>query len=164
MRFTVSWKNTVEQATTQGQSWVLDMPLQGPPVGGLFKCGLQFNNVPTDGFFAFSITGPTPQGSVSVPKTPITSIGESYLTPIDWTGSDNYTATMSVSYWAGATPMPKGANITPAAGSSSRGQVGLVQDPLVGAIRADVYPSGLVEDGFEQEWLTIVGSVQVNLT
>ncbi|WP_028060602.1 beta-propeller fold lactonase family protein [Candidatus Solirubrobacter pratensis] len=160
----MGWKNTVEQATTQGQSWVLDMPLQGPPVGGLFKCGLQFNNVPTDGYFAFSITGPTPQGSVSVPKTPITSIGETYLTPIDWTGSNNYTATMSVSYWAGATPMPKGANITPAAGSSSRAQVGLVQDPLVGAIRADVYPSGLVEDGFEQEWLTIVGSVQVNLT
>jgi hypothetical protein len=70
---------------------------------------------------------------------------------------------MILTYYAGATAMPQGANVQAQAASFSVSSlVGLVADPLAGARRLRVYPTHREEDGFQQEWLTIVGQVQVN--
>lgn len=159
----MGWKNTTDMPTPTGESWQIPLQLQGPPVGGHFKAGLQFTNMPTDAYFSFSIAGPTPAGSVNYPKTQIGVAGETVLVPLDWTGYSNYATNIVVRYYAGSTAIPKGANITVTAAMGLSGIVGLVPDPLVGAIRANVYPTGRPEDGFQQEWLTLVGTVQLNL-
>jgi DNA-binding beta-propeller fold protein YncE len=161
----MGWKNTVEQPTSTGETWELVMPFVGPPVGGLFKAGVQFTNMPTDAFFSFSMVGPSngkQNASVNVPKTQISQADETYLVPLDWTGANNYKTQMVFTYYAGATAMPQGAGVTVAAAARSAELVGLVADPLSGSIRARVYPTHVKEDGFDEEWLTIVGEVQIN--
>jgi DNA-binding beta-propeller fold protein YncE len=162
----MGWKNTVDVPTATGETWEQVMPLQGPPKGGLFRAGLQLTNVPTDGFFSFSIAGPTPtpKGSVNVPKTPITDPNQTYLVPLDWTGSSNYSTNMIVTYYAGKTAMPPGSNIQPTAATPAKGLVGLVRDPGARAFRARVYPTHRAADGYQQEWLITTGMVQFNLT
>ena len=159
----MGWLNTQEKPTPAGQTWVQNMPLTGPAKGGLFKAGLQFTNAPTDAFFAMSVVGPDAKGSINVPKTPVTSPGETYLVPVDWTGYNNFAGSILVTYYAGPSSTPPGASIVTTAATNSKGLVGLVVDPLVGAFRGRVYPTGIREDGFEQQWLTTVGMVQLNL-
>jgi DNA-binding beta-propeller fold protein YncE len=159
----MGWLNTTDVPTPTNQTWTLNMALTGPPVGGLFKAGLQFTNIPTDASFSMSIVGPDSKGSITVPKTPVTSSGETYLVPLDWTGHDNFAGSALVTYYAGATPTPPGANIQTIAAANSTGLVGMVADPLIGAFRGKVYETGLVEGGFQQQWLTTVGMVQINL-
>lgn len=158
----MGWKNTADVPTPAGESWQIPLTLQGPPVGGHFKAGLQFKNMPTDAYFSFSIVGPTTAGSVNYPKTQISLANETVLVPLDWTGYSNYATNIVLRYYAGSTAIPQGANITVTAAMNLSGIVGLVPDPLVGAIRANVYPTGRPEDGFQQEWLTLVGTVQLN--
>jgi hypothetical protein len=158
----MGWKNTLDQPTTTGESWEEVLSFEGPPRGGLFKAGLQFTNMPTDASFSFTIAGPTPATSVNVPKTQITSPDETYLVPVNWTGVNDYKTQMVVTYYAGATAMPQGAKIQVAAALGVTALVGVVDDPLAGAIRARVYPTHVREDGFQEEWLTIVGQVQIN--
>jgi hypothetical protein len=102
----MGWKNTVDQPTPSGESWELNIALQGPPRGGHFRAGLQFTNAPTDASFSFSIVGPTPAGSTNVPKTPITQADETYLVPLDWTGYPNYQTHMVMTFYAGASGWP----------------------------------------------------------
>jgi hypothetical protein len=159
----MGWMNTNDVPTPPGQTWTQNMQLTGPPVGGLFKAGLQFTNMPTDASFAISIVGPTPAGSVNVPKTPITTPNQTYLVPVDWTGYNNYQTNILVTYYAGQTPLQQGANIQTVAATNTPALVGMVADPLAGAFRGDVYDTGLLEDGFQQQWLTTVGMVQLNV-
>lgn len=160
----MGWLNTSDVPTPAGQTWVQNMPLTGPPKGGLFKAGLQFDKTPLDASFAMSIVGPnTPGGSITVPKTPVTSSEETYLVPLDWTGYDNYNGSMIVTYYAGPSGTPPGANVQVTAATKSVGLVGMVVDPLAGAFRGRVYPTGRREDGYEQVWLTTVGMVQLNM-
>jgi hypothetical protein len=98
-----------------------------------------------------------------VPKTPITQADETYLVPLDWTGYPNYQTHMVMTFYAGASGWPQGANVTSSAGTGTASLVGLVEDPLAGATLARVYPTHRKEDGFMQEWLTLIGTVQVNL-
>jgi DNA-binding beta-propeller fold protein YncE len=159
----MGWLNTQDVPTPADQTWTQTMSLSGPPVGGLFKAGLQFSDIPTDASFSMSIVGPTPAGSITVPKTPVTTPNETFMVPLDWTGYNHFQTSMLVTYYAGPTATPPGSTIQTIAGSNSAGLVGMVADPLAGAIRANVYPTGRREDGFEQTWLTIVGMVQLNL-
>jgi DNA-binding beta-propeller fold protein YncE len=165
----MGWKNTSDQPTPTGESWEYVLPFDGPRKGGLFKAGLQFTNMNTDAFFSFSIVGPTVNPprtippSVNIPKTPITSADQSYLVPLDWTGANSYKTQMVVTFYAGPTPMQQGANVQAQAASMGISElVGLVPDPLARARRLRVYPTHHAEDGFQEEWLTIVGGVQVN--
>jgi DNA-binding beta-propeller fold protein YncE len=165
----MGWKNTSDQPTPTGESWEYVLPFEGPKKGGLFKAGLQFTNMNTDAFFSFSIVGPTvtpPRTippSVNVPKTPITTADQSYLVPLDWTGSNSYKTQMVVTFYAGPTPMQQGANVQAQAATMGVSElVGLVPDPLARASRVRVYPTHHVEDGFNEEWVLITGQVQVN--
>jgi DNA-binding beta-propeller fold protein YncE len=158
----MGWKNTVDKPTTTGETWEEVLSFEGPPRGGLFRGGLQFTNMPTDAFFSFTIAGPTPATSVNVPKTQITSPNETYLVPVNWTGVNDFKTQMVVTYYSGGTPMAQGANIQVAAALGVSALVGIVDDPLAGAIRARVHPAHDGQNGFQEEWLTIVGQVKIN--
>lgn len=164
------WKNTQAQPTPTGESYEVVLPFLGPKKGGIFRVGLMFNDeVPSDSTvsFAYKLVGPNiPKRklplSADVPKTPVNAPGETYMVPLDWTGADSYVTNMVVTIWAPGGVLPQGGNFQIAVGVGTTRLVGLTADPLVTARRLRVYPTHRKEDGYEQEYLALIGDVQIN--
>lgn len=94
-----------------GTTWQRSFPIQGPATDNLVDIGIQCSNMPTDGMFAFDVSGPTPSSSAEVPRSPITAPDMTVSVALNWPASS--TGTLTISYWQGVTPPPVGASIEP---------------------------------------------------
>jgi hypothetical protein len=104
------WRNT-QAANGLGQTWQQTVPLTGPPQAGAAYVGVACNNMPTDGFFAYTVMGPTGVNAINVPKTPITAPNQHVTNPMVFPA--NFSTQVIITYWQGPTTPPAGASITP---------------------------------------------------
>jgi hypothetical protein len=88
-------------------TWQQTIPVTGPSEAAMVLVGVQWANMPTDGYFAMSLE----PGDVNIPKTPFTSSNGSVAQQMPM--SANYKGNMVISYWKGATTPPMGASIEP---------------------------------------------------
>lgn len=106
----MAWRNTID-VSVDNPTWQQIAPIAGAPAGGTFNIGIQCSNMPTDGYFAFDVPGPDAANSIHVPKTPITNPNTGLTIPVTW--PPNFSSSISVSYWMGATKPPYGATLQP---------------------------------------------------
>jgi len=104
------WRNTID-VSTLGQTWTQIIPVTAPPQGGTVNVGIQCVNMPIDGFFSATMTGPNPANSLNLPKTAIKVPNMNVFVPI--TLPPNFKTNMIINYWQGATAPPYMANIAP---------------------------------------------------
>ncbi len=105
----MAWRNTIPVSNTQTTLQFVD-PIVGSASGGNIMIGVMCKDMPTDGFFAFSVPGPDPKSTIVVNKTPIFSPNMAPTVSVQWTPSFN--SSIEVSYWQGNTKPPAGASIT----------------------------------------------------
>ena len=104
------WRNT-QAAQGLGQTWQRAVPLSGPPAGGAAYVGIGCSNMPTDGYFAYTVMGPDGTNVINVPKSPIMSINQQVTNPMVF--PPNFNTQVVITYWQGATVPPAGAKISP---------------------------------------------------
>ncbi|MDF2627839.1 MAG: hypothetical protein K0R39_1670 [Symbiobacteriaceae bacterium] len=102
---------TTIEVSAATPTWQQVYPVTGMPDGGTLYIGFQCQNMPTDGFVAFSVPGPDQADSVNIPKTPITSPSMMITVQVTW--PTNYATNATLDYWQGATAPPVGASISP---------------------------------------------------
>lgn len=91
--------------------WKHTVPIVGPHDGGEIMIGVEFHDMPTDGYVAFSVPGPDPQNSINYPKSPISQPNGSVVESVNW--PPDYSSMMTIEWWKGATTPQKGAGIEP---------------------------------------------------
>lgn len=106
----LAWRDTVEVSAAV-PTWQQVIPVTGPPEGGSLMLGIQCQNMPTDGYVAFSVPGPDAASTVHMPKTQISYPSMAITFPVTW--PPNFATEATITYWMGATPPPAGASISP---------------------------------------------------
>jgi hypothetical protein len=89
-------------------TWQQTIPITGPDQAGLVNVGIQTQDMPTDGFVAFTI--PDPDGC-QIQKSPISVPNMVIFCSLNW--PLGHQTEMTISYWEGATPPPSGASVAP---------------------------------------------------
>ena len=160
----VGWRNTIE--VDKGQPAIQNTsPIKGPSQGGGFNLGVQCDNLPTDGFIEYKVTGPTRETSFQFPKTPITDPNYAPTIKVKWPA--NIDATLEFTYYKGATNPPDGANIIPIVGTWGAGTNLLSKAKAIAPNRlAKVHDYGTIDEAIDKEFksvpprsMFIVGSI-----
>lgn len=157
----MAWRNTVPVGGA-GPTWTMTEPIEGAPDGGEFNVGLKFKDMPTDGWVSFNVPGYDAGSTIVMPDPPdqkvrIPRSGTSILLTLNW--RRGYRSSISVSYWQGPTPPPKGANITPIVGVDVAALRGMVADPAHRAEELHLYESTKRDARFRAQLMHIVGSI-----
>lgn len=97
-------------------TWRGTWPIEGPPQPAKLAIGVRMREMPTDGFFAFTVPGYDAASTIVFPappagRSPIYKSDLSVLVTVDWRAS--FDTSITVSWWRGATDPPPGASITP---------------------------------------------------
>jgi hypothetical protein len=106
----MGWRNTVD-VSQAGPSWQQTVTVTGPTGGGQFKIGIACDNMPTDGYFAYSVPGSGGVPTVNFPKTLIWDPDAAPTTTVTWPAE--FATSITISWWQGAIVPPKGAAISP---------------------------------------------------
>jgi len=106
----MAWRNTID-VSSNTPTWQQIAPIAGAAAGGTFYIGIQCSNMPTDSYFAFDVPGPDSANTIHVPKTQITNPNTNLTIPVTWPA--NFSSSISLSYWQGATTPPVGASLQP---------------------------------------------------
>lgn len=108
----MAWRNTVD-VPTDLPTWQRVVNITGPTQTSQYKVGLQFTNMPTDGYFDFQVPGPDSHNYIKYPKTKINKSSQTIAVTVTYPGG--FDTSITFSYYQGATPPPVGALITPVA-------------------------------------------------
>lgn len=157
----MAWRNTID-VSSAGPTWTVTEPIEGARDGGEFNVGVKFKDMPTDGFFAFSVPGYDAGSTLVVPDPPdqklrIPKSGTSIMLTLTW--RRGFRSSISVSYWQGATRPPKGANIMPIIGVEEESLRGAPADGHRPAVELDLYESNRRGARFQAVRMQVVGSI-----
>ncbi len=105
----VGWLDTT--VSTVPAAITLTSSVIGPPTAGMLEVGGEVTNVPTDATYNVVCQGPDYANSANILQTPVFGPNVSVMSMVNWPA--NFATSISVTVFAGATPVPPNASVTP---------------------------------------------------